>query len=73
MEVMKFDKPQQASHLKPLYIKDHMNGRPISRVLIDGGPIMNVMLIGILKKLVKTQKDVKEINIKMTNFTKESK
>ena len=47
-------------------------GRPISRVLIDGGAIMNIIPIGILRKLGKTQNDLKEKNMKMTNFTGES-
>ena len=33
---------------------------------------MNVMPVGILKKLGKSQKDLKETNMKMTNFTGES-
>ena len=65
--VIKFEKPQLARHLKPLYIRAYIDGRPISRVLIDGGAIMNVMSVGILKKLGKSQKDLKETNIKMIN------
>ena len=34
--VIKFERLQQARHLKPLYIRAHIDGRPISRVLIDG-------------------------------------
>ena len=48
------------------------DGRPINRVLINGGAIMNVMPVEILKKLGKSQKDLKETNMKMTNFTGES-
>ena len=47
-------------------------GRPISRVLIDGGAIMNIIPIGILRKLGKTQNDLKETNMKITNFTREN-
>ena len=53
-EVIRFKKPQLARHLRPLYIKAYIDGKPISRVLIDGGDIMNVMLLGILRKLGKT-------------------
>ena len=59
-------------HLRPLYIKAYIDGWLISRVLIDGGAIMNVMPVGILKKLGKTQNDLNETNMKMTNFTGES-
>ena len=44
----------------------------ISRMLIDGGAIINVIPLRILRKLGKTQKDLKETNMKMTNFTVES-
>ena len=70
--VIKLERSQLVRHLKPLYIRAHINRRPISRVLIDGGAIMNVMPVGILKKLGKSQKDLKETNMKMTNFIRES-
>ena len=41
-------------------------------MLIDGVAIMNVMPVGIIKKLGKSQKDLKDTNMKMTNFTGES-
>ena len=59
-------------HLRPLYIKAYIDGWLISRVFIDGGTIMNIMPVGILKKLGKTQNDLNETNMKMTNFTGES-
>ena len=42
-DIIKFERPQLARHLKPLYIKAHIDGRPISRVLIDRGAIINGM------------------------------
>ena len=71
-EVIKFEKLQLARHLRPLYIKAYIDSRAISRILIDGGTIMNVMPVEILKKLGKTQNDLKETNMKMNNFTRES-
>ena len=50
----------------------YIDGRLISRALIDGGALMNVMPIEILKKLSKTQKDLKETNVKITNFIGEA-
>jgi hypothetical protein len=33
-----FEKPKESSqHLKSLYIRGHIDGRPISRMLINGG------------------------------------
>ena len=33
---------KMSQHLKPLYIKIHVDGLPIDRVLIDGGLAINV-------------------------------
>ena len=69
-ESMIFDKlpSTQAKQLKPLYIKAHIDGKLISCMLIYGRAIMNVMLVGISKKLRKTRDNLKETNTKMTNF-----
>ena len=53
---------------RPLYIEAYIGSRLISRVLIDSGAIMNVLLLGISRKLGKTHRDLKETNMKMTNF-----
>jgi hypothetical protein len=37
--------------LKPLYIWGHIDGKPISRMLIDGGAIVNLMSYAVFKKL----------------------
>ena len=41
-------------------------------MLVDGSAIMNVMLVGILRKLGKSQKEFKGTNMEMTNFIGES-
>jgi hypothetical protein len=47
-----FQKPTDTdNHLKALYMKGHINGRPISRMLVDGGAIVNLMPYSLLKKL----------------------
>jgi hypothetical protein len=50
-EVM-FEKPEESSqHLKPLYVWAHIDGKPISRMLIDDGAAINLMLYSIFMKL----------------------
>jgi hypothetical protein len=50
-EVM-FDKPEESSqHLKPLYIQGHIDGKPISRMLIDGGAAVSLIPCVMFKKL----------------------
>ena len=36
-----FQKPKESdNHLKALYMRGHLNGKPISRMLVDGGAII---------------------------------
>jgi hypothetical protein len=47
-----FEKPEELSqHLKLLYIQGHIDGRSISRMLVDGGAAINLMSYSIFKKL----------------------
>jgi hypothetical protein len=47
-----FEKPKESSqHLKPLYIWGHIDGKLASRMLIDGGAVINQMSYAIFKKL----------------------
>jgi hypothetical protein len=37
-----FEKPEESSqHMKSLYVRGHIDGRPISRMLIDSGAAIN--------------------------------
>ena len=39
-----FQKPKDSdNNLKALYVRGHINGKPISRMLVDSGAIMNLM------------------------------
>jgi hypothetical protein len=47
-----FQKPKDTdNHLKALYMKGHINGKPISLMLVDGGAIVNLMPYSLFKKL----------------------
>jgi hypothetical protein len=47
-----FQKPKiTENHLKALYMKGHINGKPISRMLVDGEAIVNLMPYSLFKKL----------------------
>jgi hypothetical protein len=47
-----FENPKESSqHLKPLYIRGHIDRKPISRMLVDGGTAVNLMSYSIFKKL----------------------
>ena len=34
---------EMTRHIRPLYVKSHFNGKPVSKVLVDNGSIVNVM------------------------------
>jgi hypothetical protein len=47
-----FEKPEESSqHLKPLYIRGYIDGKPVSKMLIDGGTAVNLMTYTVFKKL----------------------
>ena len=55
-------------HLKPLYIKAHMDRRPMNRVLVDNGAAVNILLTSMLKKLLKTENDLIAIDVSVSGF-----
>jgi len=47
-----FQKPKESdNHLKALYMRGQLNGKPISRMLVDCGAIVNLMPYSLYKKL----------------------
>jgi hypothetical protein len=47
-----FNKPEEAvRHMKPLFIKGHINGKPVRRMMVDGGASINIMLTLMFEKL----------------------
>ena len=68
---MILEKPslKKIRHIKPLYIKAHLNGRPMSRVLIDDGSAMNVIPSKMLATLGKTEEDLIPTDVTVSTFT----
>jgi hypothetical protein len=59
-----FEKPEESSqHLKPLYIWGHIDGKPISRMLIDDGATINLMSYSIFKKLGSEDDELVKTNL----------
>jgi hypothetical protein len=46
-----------------LYVRDHIDGTPISRMLVDGGAVVNLMPYPLYRKLCK-----QDSNLIMTNM-----
>jgi hypothetical protein len=59
-----FEKSEELSqHLKPLYVWDHIDGKPISRMLIDDGTAVNLMSYSVFKKLGRDDNELKKTNL----------
>ena len=65
-----FEKPalSMCQHLKPLYIKAHMDGRPVNRVLVDNGASINILPTSMLRKLFKIESDLITTYVFVSNF-----
>jgi hypothetical protein len=47
-----FEKPTKlGGHMKPLYIKGHIDETPVGRMMIDGGASVNIMPLTLFEKL----------------------
>ena len=62
---------EMTRHIKPLYIKAHMNGRPMFRVLIDDRSAVNVIPSRMLATLGKIEKDLIPTDITVLAVTGE--
>ena len=49
---------EMTRHIKPLYVRAHLNGRPISKVLINNGSTVNVMPLRMLRALGRSSSDL---------------
>ena len=58
-------------HIKPLYVRDHLNGRPISKVLIHNGSTVNAMPLRMLRALGRSISDMIETKVDVSSFTGE--
>jgi hypothetical protein len=59
-----FQKPKDTdNHLKALYMKGHINGKPISRMLVDEGAIVNLMSYSLFKKLEGSDEELIKTNM----------
>jgi hypothetical protein len=63
-----FKKPEESSqHLKPLCVRGHIYGKPISRMLIDSGTAVNLMSYSILKKLGREDDELVKTNLMLNS------
>jgi hypothetical protein len=59
-----FEKPGKSSqHMKTLYVWGHIDVRPISRMLVDDGAVVNLMSYSIFKKLAQEDDELTKTNL----------
>ena len=56
------------THLKPLFIKGHINGSPVARMLFDGGAVVNLMPYSVFKKLGLRDEELIKNNMVLHGF-----
>ena len=63
-----FDKPIQHRHLKALYVKGFVDGKPMSKMLVDGVASINLMPSTTFHKLGKGPEDLIETDMMLKDF-----
>ena len=63
-----FDKPVKHRHLKALYVKCFVDGKPMNKMLVDGGASVNLMPYTTFHKLSKRPGDLMETNMMLKDF-----
>ena len=59
---MILEKPtiEMTRHIRPLYERAHFNGKPVSKVLVANGSIVNMMSLRLLRALGRVIGDIIE-------------
>jgi hypothetical protein len=64
-----FEKPENPSaHMKPLFIRRHLDGMPIGHMLVDGGACVNILPLSLFKKLGHIKGYLKRTNLSLSGF-----
>ncbi|WVZ93617.1 hypothetical protein U9M48_039582 [Paspalum notatum var. saurae] len=62
-----FEKPidKKYRHLKPLYVKGFVNGKPVSGMLVDVGATVNIMPYSLCRKIGRSIDDLVKTNVRV--------
>jgi hypothetical protein len=58
--------------MRPLYIKGHLDGTPINRMLVDGVACMNIMSWSLFRKLGHKEEELLNTNMMLSGFSGEA-
>ena len=64
-----FEKPEKHLHLKALYLKGFIDGKPLTKMLVDGGVAINQMPYSTFRKLGKKTKYLCPIDMRLIDFS----
>ena len=62
---------EMTRHIRPLYVTAHFNGKPVSKILVDNGSVVNVMPLRMLRALGRSIGDLIETKVSISTFTRE--
>ena len=65
-----FEKPEdeKCKHLQTLFLKGFVDGKPITKMLVDGGAVVNIMPYAKLRKLRKSSEDLTKTDMMLKDF-----
>jgi hypothetical protein len=68
-----FTKPKESvNHLKPLFVRSHIDGIPIAKMLVDGETVINLMPYSLYRKLRKQDDDLVKTNMTLSGVGTDS-
>jgi hypothetical protein len=68
-ECAMFEKPENPGmHMKPLFIRGHLDRTPIGHMFIDGGASVNILPLSLFKKVGHIEGDLKHTNLSLSIF-----
>ena len=65
-----FEKPEdeKRKHLKALFLKGFVDGKPVTKMLVDGGAVVNIMPYAMLRKRGKSNEDLTKTDMMLKDF-----
>jgi hypothetical protein len=57
--------------MKPLFIKGHINGKPVRHMMVNRGDNVNIMPTTVFKKKGHREEDLRQINLSLSDFSGE--
>jgi hypothetical protein len=63
---------ESVNHLKPLFVRGHIDGIPIAKMLVDGGAVVNLMPYSLYRKLGKQDNELVKTNMTLSGVGTDS-